>query len=310
MREETSVEYRWSTAFWLKKALWLLGMFLTGWLIWWLWGYDADTATNTDTNNNAVTIVDTDSDGVADAEDDDDDGDGYNDTVERAAGTDPLDATEYPQDTDGDGFTDEDERTAGSDMNDVDVTPDNYDADGDGYSYTDETAAASDPDDVDSTPDTVNQSSNNQAPNPNTSGVFSVNVPGFTGEPTVSSNGTSNCVYTYDYEGVSTLTIYDNCMPSTLGNTDWVWFHDADRKVTSSPTAYDCSGAELIGSSCTHGNGVLEVWSMQPSTQNALVLDADPSTDYVIFYFTDRDGTNETNAVSQLTPIIESFTLN
>lgn len=42
--------------------------------------------------------VDTDSDGTPDGCDTDDDGDGYSDADETAAGTDPLDATDYPAD--------------------------------------------------------------------------------------------------------------------------------------------------------------------------------------------------------------------
>jgi hypothetical protein len=64
-----------------------------------------DTATDSDGDGVADTddvcagyddAVDTDSDGTPDGCDDDDDGDGYSDADEAAAGTDPLDASDYP----------------------------------------------------------------------------------------------------------------------------------------------------------------------------------------------------------------------
>ncbi|OQX04063.1 MAG: hypothetical protein BWK73_37430 [Thiothrix lacustris] len=57
-------------------------------------------------------LIDTDSDGVVDeldkdnAKDNDNDGDGFNNSVETAAGSNPLDATSKPTDTDGDGTPD------------------------------------------------------------------------------------------------------------------------------------------------------------------------------------------------------------
>ena len=53
--------------------------------------------------------TDTDGDGTGDNADTDDDGDGYSDTIEIAAGTDPLDATDHPSDCDTDGIPDADE---------------------------------------------------------------------------------------------------------------------------------------------------------------------------------------------------------
>ena len=51
-------------------------------------------------------LVDTDGDSIADIYDDDDDDDGWNDTVELACGTEPLNATSTPSDMDSDGLCD------------------------------------------------------------------------------------------------------------------------------------------------------------------------------------------------------------
>ncbi len=50
--------------------------------------------------------ADIDDDGIGDNADTDTDGDGWNDTIELALNTDPLDATDHPLDTDGDGVPD------------------------------------------------------------------------------------------------------------------------------------------------------------------------------------------------------------
>jgi len=74
-------------------------------------------------------LLDTDADGIADITDTDDDNDGYIDTIEVAAGTDPLDVLDFPLDTDGD------------------LEPDYLDTDddNDGHLDTVETAAGTDP---------------------------------------------------------------------------------------------------------------------------------------------------------------------
>lgn len=311
MREETSVDYRYSSSFWVKKALLLIGLFLLAWLFWWLWQWEADSSDSSD----SVAIVDTDNDGLADSEDIDDDGDGFNDAEELEAGSDPLDSNSTPEavdetDTDGDGFSDEDETKAGSDINDEDETPENYDADGDGFSWAAETEAGSDPDVKASTPDTLEDDSDNGTP---TNDNPSVDGPSFTigslsdVTPTVTAINGEDCVYEYTYEVVSTVTVYDNCLPTTLGNTDFVWNHNGNYQLTSTPTAYDCAGATTLGSTCTHGNGVLEVWSMTTAVQNAISNGTDINGDYVVVHIKDADGTNELNAVSDLGPVIESI---
>ncbi|MDA9852146.1 hypothetical protein N9C60_05530, partial [Flavobacteriaceae bacterium] len=68
---------------------------------------------------------DTDGDGIGNNADTDDDGDGYSDSFEKAEGTDPLDASDFPFDNDGDGLSEEEEFALGTD-------PDNADTDGDG----------------------------------------------------------------------------------------------------------------------------------------------------------------------------------
>ena len=98
---------------------------------------------------------DTDGDGIGDNADDDDDEDGYPDSVERGAGTDPLDPSSKPSDLDGDGLADiidpdldgdgvdnaEDvfpyDPDEQSDL-DRDGSGDNADADDDGDRYADE----------------------------------------------------------------------------------------------------------------------------------------------------------------------------
>ncbi|MDA8644650.1 hypothetical protein N9L50_05105, partial [Flavobacteriaceae bacterium] len=68
---------------------------------------------------------DTDGDGIGNNADTDDDGDGYSDSFEKAEGTDPLDASDFPFDNDGDGLSEEEEFALGTD-------PANPDTDGDG----------------------------------------------------------------------------------------------------------------------------------------------------------------------------------
>ncbi len=68
--------------------------------------------------------VDTDSDGIGNNADTDDDGDGSSDVVETAAGTDPLDPTDYPSDSDGDGLSNADEALYGTDPSDSDTDDD------------------------------------------------------------------------------------------------------------------------------------------------------------------------------------------
>ena len=115
--------------------------------------------------------VDTDGDGTGDNADADDDGDGYPDTVEVAAGTDPLDPGSAPTDLDGDGVPDDADDDIDGDgaTNDADAFPydrnesvdtdgdgtgDNADTDDDGDGYPDdvEAAAGSDPLDAGSIP--------------------------------------------------------------------------------------------------------------------------------------------------------------
>ncbi len=113
--------------------------------------------------------VDTDSDGTPDGCDSDDDGDGYSDADEATAGTDPLDATDYPvvvTDSDGDGVVDTADVCSGYDDTvdtDRDGTPDGCDSDDDGDGYSDADEATAGTDTLDATdypmPDLVGDSS-------------------------------------------------------------------------------------------------------------------------------------------------------
>ena len=118
--------------------------------------FDGDSCPNaTDAfPTDATECSDFDNDGLGDNADQDDDGDGYNDDVEIAAGSDPLNASETPDnlDSDGDGFSNVVEVAAGSDPYDASETPINLDSDGDGYTDVDEVAAGSDPFDANSIP--------------------------------------------------------------------------------------------------------------------------------------------------------------
>lgn len=310
MQYSTQPEYRYSSAFWFKKLLQLIGLILLGIAIWWLWQWEDDSGGSDSTSTNTVEAVDTDGDGINDDDDSDDDNDGFSDTDEATAGSDPLDASSVPgTDTDGDGFNDDVEAVAGSDSDDAAITPDNYDADGDGFAWSVEDDAGSDPDDAASTPD----NSDAQSSNGDASAVpFSLAIPGFSGEPEVSSNGTSDCVYTYEYEEVSTLTVYDSCLPSQLGQHDWQWVHSTDNQLTSSPVAYDCwGGQDPAATLCSHGNGVLEVVSGPDFLWDSEAITNENYPDeFVIFEFNDNKDTNETNAVSEFSPIIESFSRN
>ncbi|MEW5936414.1 MAG: NosD domain-containing protein [Candidatus Thermoplasmatota archaeon] len=98
-----------------------------------------DDAGNSDADALIVHVVpDTDGDGVPDVEDDDDDNDGYNDTVEVAEGTDPLDNSSIPADLDGDFIPDPTDPDTDGDgaLNEDDLFPNDpaasLDTDGDG----------------------------------------------------------------------------------------------------------------------------------------------------------------------------------
>jgi thrombospondin type 3 repeat protein len=97
----------------------------------------------------------------------DTDGDGASDEAELAFGSDPNDASDYPEvqagpdivDSDGDGASDEAESAFGSDPNDpsdypeVQAGPDVVDTDGDGASDAAEIAFGSDPNDASDYPE-------------------------------------------------------------------------------------------------------------------------------------------------------------
>ena len=94
---------------------------------------------------------DTDGDGIGNNADEDDDNDGFSDAEEETAGTDPLDASSFPNDRDGDGVSDEDDAFPDDASEWEDTDGDNIgnnadeDDDNDGYTDTDENDAGSDP---------------------------------------------------------------------------------------------------------------------------------------------------------------------
>ncbi|MEW5937475.1 MAG: NosD domain-containing protein [Candidatus Thermoplasmatota archaeon] len=117
-----------------------------------------DDAGNNDTDTllvHVVPLLDTDGDGVPDVEDEDDDNDGYNDTVEAAEGTDPLNNSSIPADLDGDFIPDSADLDIDGDgvLNEEDAFPsdpnESVDTDGDGIGNN-----ADIDDDNDGVPDT------------------------------------------------------------------------------------------------------------------------------------------------------------
>lgn len=305
MQYNTQQEYRYSGGFWLKKLLLLLGLILCGIAFWWLWQWEDDTKTSESTDTGAVESVDTDGDGINDDEDTDDDNDGFSDLDEEAAGSNALDANSVPAtDTDGDGFSDDEEATAGSDANDVEVTPENYDADGDGFAWNVENDAGSDPDDVTSTPDTVDANSSGSDSDPITSSATVTTTA--SGATAVEQYGNNDCAYQFYLNGTADSATNTHVIVSTCENDDsdrdFTWTHtvgaDGSLSSTSSPVAYCVNTSSTDG--CSSGNGVLEVMS------EGELADSTPVRVSIV----DTTGINETNAVAELVPIIESITVN
>jgi|GEM_PF-2727362 len=222
-------------------------------------------------NSAADTDTDNDTDTVAIV---DTDGDGTADSVDT--------------DDDGDGYSDTEEKLEGSDPLDSTSVPDKTDTDGDGFSDAREKAAGSDVDDKESTPDNINASDN-------TMPYTYADADGNDVVPTVSTSG---CVYTYQVNATTQVDVAHNCEDLDDSTRDWTWTHSevaSGYSVTDSTVnAWCVVGTDAL---CSSGNGVLEVFSAP----------AAPTGDYTKFLVRDSGATDETNGVSVIKPIIESF---
>ena len=101
---------------------------------------------------------DSDSDGIGNNADADDDNDGCIDVIEISAGTDPLDAEDFPQDTDGDGLSDVEEVLVGTDPNNSDTDGDGIDDDEDAFPLDPEFSGDNDQDGI---PDLIDPDDDN-----------------------------------------------------------------------------------------------------------------------------------------------------